>query len=141
MDILGIGPLELGLVLFLALLIFGPEDLVSAGRKMGRFFNKLVKSETWTAIRTISRDLRDLPNRLAREAELEDLSNEFKNQTIVPPIDTETESASTPKKATHTSDELKAWTSPPASPAPNQNTGESANLADTSEDANENTTS
>lgn len=138
MDILGVGPLELVLVLFLALLIFGPEDLVSAGRKMGRFFNKIVKSETWFAIRTISRDLRDLPNKLAREAELDELSKEIKNQTILPPIDTEIPSSSPPKSVSPSSDKLKAWTSPPAKPAPDtpkEDTSESANI---SEDANEN---
>ncbi len=112
MDVLGIGPLELILVLVLALLIFGPEDLVSAGRKMGRFFNKVVKSDTWMAVRSISREMRNLPNKLAREAELDELSKELNKQTIAPPTH------SNPVHSTQTSEtgdpeNLKAWTSPP----------------------------
>jgi len=112
MDVLGIGPLELILVLVLALLIFGPEDLVSAGRKMGRFFNKVVKSDTWMAVRSISREMRNLPNKLAREAELDELSKELNKQSIAPPTH------SNPVHSTQTSEtgdpeNLKAWTSPP----------------------------
>ena len=71
MDLLGIGPLELLLVLIMILLIFGPEDLAKSGKKIGTFLNRVIKSDTWKAVRTISKEIRTLPNKLAREAELE----------------------------------------------------------------------
>src|SRR3990170_3441196 len=68
MEILGIGPLEALFVLILALLVVGPQDLGKAARTFGRFLNRLYRSEAWSAITQASRNLRTLPNRLAREA-------------------------------------------------------------------------
>ncbi len=73
MEILGIGPLEALFVLILALLVIGPRDLGKTARSFGRFLNRLYRSEAWGAITEASRNLRRLPNRLAREAALEEL--------------------------------------------------------------------
>jgi sec-independent protein translocase protein TatB len=73
MEVLGIGPLEALFVLILALLVVGPKDLGKAARTFGRFLNRLYRSEAWSAITQASRNLRTLPNRLAREAALEEL--------------------------------------------------------------------
>jgi sec-independent protein translocase protein TatB len=73
MEVLGIGPLEALFVLILALLVVGPQDLGKAARSFGRFLNRLYRSEAWSAITQASRNLRTLPNRLAREAALEEL--------------------------------------------------------------------
>jgi Sec-independent protein translocase protein TatA len=77
MNILGIGPLELALIVLILLLILGPEDLEKTGKTVGQWINKLTKSEGWLAITQISRELRGLPARLAREAELDNLREEF----------------------------------------------------------------
>jgi sec-independent protein translocase protein TatB len=73
MEVLGIGPLEALFVLILALLVVGPRELGRAARSFGRFLNRLYRSEGWAAITQASRNLRTLPNRLAREAALEEL--------------------------------------------------------------------
>lgn len=73
MDFLGVGPLELLFVLIIAILVIGPDDLGKSARSIGRFLNRMYKSEEWKAITQASRTLRTLPNRLAREAELEEL--------------------------------------------------------------------
>ena len=73
MEVLGIGPLEALFVLILALLVVGPRDLGKAARSFGRFLNRLYRSEAWAAVTQASRNLRTLPNRLAREAALEEL--------------------------------------------------------------------
>lgn len=73
MDILGIGPLELIFVLVIALIIIGPKDMGKTARRIGRFLNRLYRSEGWRAFLEASRNLRSLPSRLAREAELEEL--------------------------------------------------------------------
>jgi sec-independent protein translocase protein TatB len=73
MELLGIGPLELILILILALVIFGPKDIEKAGKEIGKNLNKLVRSDTWKTINQTSRELKNLPTRLMRESGLEDL--------------------------------------------------------------------
>ena len=115
MDLLGIGPLELLLVLILILLIFGPEDLAKSGKKIGTFLNRVIKSDMWKAIRSISTEIRTLPNKLAREAELESYLAETSLKSIAPPKPTEENSSETPAEAEEIPFEtgLKAWTTPP----------------------------
>jgi Sec-independent protein translocase protein TatA len=74
MEILGIGPLELILIFIIALLVFGPNDMVKTGRTIGRFMRKIVMSDTWRAMS----NLRYLPNVLMREAGLEETNKELK---------------------------------------------------------------
>jgi sec-independent protein translocase protein TatB len=73
MDLLGIGPAELLLILLVIILVVGPKDIGKTARSIGRFLNRLYKSEEWRTIIQASKTIRTLPNRLAREAELEDL--------------------------------------------------------------------
>ena len=41
MDVFGIGPMELLVILILALIVLGPRQLPEAGRKLGRFMRDL----------------------------------------------------------------------------------------------------
>lgn len=114
MDLLGIGPLELILVFILIILIFGPEDLQKAGKKIGRYLNQIMKSDTWKAIRSVSREIQTLPNRLAREAEIESYLAENQNKTIAPPpTATKNEELPTVPEDLSYENSLKAWTTPP----------------------------
>lgn len=72
MEFLGIGPLELLFILLIALIVLGPKDMVKAGRTMGRFLRSVITSPTWKAVTQTSNELRRLPNRLIREAGLEE---------------------------------------------------------------------
>jgi Sec-independent protein translocase protein TatA len=72
-NLFGIGPLELLFILVIALVIVGPKELGSYARSAGRFLNRLYRSETWRMLTEASQNLRTLPNRLAREAALEEL--------------------------------------------------------------------
>ena len=73
MDVLGIGPLELLFILIIVIVVVGPRDISKTARALGRGLNTLYKSEGWKAFNEVSRQLRGLPNRLAREAELEEI--------------------------------------------------------------------
>jgi len=73
MDILGIGPLELIFILIILLLVVKPDDFSNIARSAGKFLNKMYRSDEWHTITRASRDLRNLPNKLAREAQLEEL--------------------------------------------------------------------
>jgi sec-independent protein translocase protein TatB len=73
MDFLGIGPMELLLIFLIIILVVGPRDIGRMARSIGRFLNRLYKSEEWQTLKEASQTLRTLPNRLAREAELEEI--------------------------------------------------------------------
>jgi Sec-independent protein translocase protein TatA len=73
MEFLGIGPLELVVIFLLVLIVFSPKDLAQAGKTAGRWINRLNKSEAWNSMRQVSKEMQNLPNRLAREAQIEEL--------------------------------------------------------------------
>ena len=73
MEILGIGPMELLFILIILLVVVGPRNLSSSARDIGRFLNRMYRSDTWRMMTEASRTLRNLPNQLAREAALEEL--------------------------------------------------------------------
>jgi Sec-independent protein translocase protein TatA len=74
MEFLGVGPMELIFIFIIALVLIGPRDIGKFARSTGRFLNRLYKSETWRMILDTSRTIRHLPERLAREAALEELN-------------------------------------------------------------------
>jgi len=74
MNIFGIGPLEIVFVLIIGILVLGPEGMISAGRKMGKFMRSIIKSNWWQNIRKGVSEIQYLPQRLMREAELEELN-------------------------------------------------------------------
>ncbi len=73
MNIFGIGTLEILFIMIIALIFIGPQDIGKYARSAGRFLNRFYRSDTWRLFRETSRNLRSLPNRLAREAALEEL--------------------------------------------------------------------
>jgi sec-independent protein translocase protein TatB len=77
MEFLGIGPLEIMFILLIALILIGPKDMAKTGRTIGRSLRKVVTSPQWRTISQTSRELRNLPNRLIREAGLEDVEREL----------------------------------------------------------------
>ncbi len=105
MEILGIGPLELLFILVIALIILGPKDMAKAGRSMGRFLRKIITSPEWHTVQKASRELKYLPNRLMRDASLEDLSNEIKDiHKVGAQLNSDLKNVGT---------DLSSWTTPP----------------------------
>jgi sec-independent protein translocase protein TatB len=132
MEILGIGPMELVFILIIALIILGPKDMAKAGRTLGKFMRDVVKSDTWKAIRTTTKELEHLPNRMMREAGLEedlkDLNNLSKSltadeltKTIKPPTNPQSEIKPrpvSPEDAAFTQNDLQDQNKPPESSQP-----------------------
>ncbi len=81
MDIFGIGPLEIIFILLIAMVVVGPRNMGKTGRMIGSFLNRLYRSENWKLFNEASRNLRTLPNRLAREAALDELDAVHKEIT------------------------------------------------------------
>src|SRR5260221_6473073 len=75
MELFGIGPMEFIFILIIILLVIGPNDIQKFARNFGKFLNRLYKSPGYNMVRQASDELRNLPARLAREAQLEDLKN------------------------------------------------------------------
>lgn len=71
MEFLGVGPSELIFIIVIALIVLGPKDMQKAGRSIGRWLNQLVRSDGWKAFQQTSRELRNLPTNLMREANME----------------------------------------------------------------------
>lgn len=114
MEILGIGAPELIFVIIIALIVLGPKDMQKAGRTIGRWLNQLIRSEGWKAFQQTSREIRNLPTNLMREANMELAETEkalrkatdFKiappdsTPTRVPPQPPEAENSTQPPSAT-----------------------------------------
>lgn len=71
MEILGIGPSELLFIIIIALIVLGPKDMQKAGKTVGRWLNNLVRSDGWKAFQQTSREIRGLPTKLMRDANME----------------------------------------------------------------------
>jgi Sec-independent protein translocase protein TatA len=108
MDFLGIGPLELVFILVIALIVLGPRDIARFARSAGKALNRIYRSDAWGAINKASREFRDLPNRLAREAALDELDESIRQ-------------AGSGGAKEEDSDSLSAW-----QPSPKQPGGEKA---------------
>ncbi len=73
MEILGIGPSELVFIIIIALILLGPRDMQKAGLMIGRWLRRIVTSDGWKLFQQTSREIQTLPNRLMREAALEEM--------------------------------------------------------------------
>ncbi|MFN2145979.1 MAG: twin-arginine translocase TatA/TatE family subunit [Anaerolineales bacterium] len=115
MDLLGIGPLELGFVLLIAFLILGPKDLAKTSRSLGRMLRSINQSETWKAMKTLGKEIKMLPTKMMREAAIEDFLNENPDRTIAPPAKSDqAASEETPSTKEDIETGLKAWTTFPS---------------------------
>jgi len=71
MEILGVGPQELIFIIVIALIILGPKDMQKAGKTVGKWLNTLMRSDGWKIFQQTSRELRNLPTNLMREANMD----------------------------------------------------------------------
>lgn len=70
MELFGVGIGEVLFVLILALILLGPQGMVKAGYKLGSGIRKLLRSPIWAMMLDTTRELRDMPSRLVRDAGL-----------------------------------------------------------------------
>lgn len=120
MDILGVGPLELIFILIIALIVLGPSDMVKAGRTIGRFLRQVVTSSTWRAVTRTSDELKTLPNKLIRDAGLEEDLREIQDATRnAVPKDINTD-------LSKWQEDIDSWTTPPTigKPIPDSDAGD-----------------
>src|SRR5689334_7792640 len=119
MEFLGIGPLELLFIIVIILMIVGPKDVARVSRTIGRGLNRLYRSDNYRLIQKASAELRNLPQELMKEANLEELQK----LAEIPELK-EGLSLNPPEKSS-TEQSLKAWTEelpPSASESKNSET-------------------
>src|SRR5690554_5224036 len=73
MQFLGISPTELIFIVIILFLVLGPQDLVKLGSSLGRNIRNLRQSGAWKTFTDATRQLRELPQTLARQAGVEEL--------------------------------------------------------------------
>lgn len=112
MELFGIGALELIYILLIALIVLGPKDMVKAGRTIGKFLRKVVMSPSWRTVQNASQEFRHLPNKLIREAGLEEFEHEVKeiNKISKSYLD---DVKRTEKEITSLPDDISSWITPP----------------------------
>ena len=77
MQFLNVGVLELLFVLVLAFVVMGPKRSVKVARQAGVWIRNFVKSPFWRELLTTSNEIRDLPNRIMDDAELQQMIAEL----------------------------------------------------------------
>jgi sec-independent protein translocase protein TatB len=98
MEILGIGPQELILIIIVALIVLGPKDMQKAGKTVGKWLNDLIHSDGWKLFQRTSREIRNLPTNLMREANMEEFQQLGKDlrEAVKPPFDSKSFTIGTP---------------------------------------------
>lgn len=113
MEILGIGPLEFFFILLIALIVLGPNDMVKAGRTIGRFLNNMVKSPTWKTLQKATQEIKQIPTNLMKEANLEEVIKDIPSpQQLID--DTGVNDINNTIKSTN--EDLSAWLKEPITP-------------------------
>ncbi len=83
MNFLNLGLPEVIFIIILALIIFGPNNMVKSAKEVGAFLRKVTKSPYWQEVWATKRELDELPKMPAKEANLNetmrDLDNTVKN--------------------------------------------------------------
>src|SRR5512139_2931354 len=94
MEIFGIGAQELFFIVLIAIIVLGPKDMQKAGKTVGRWLNRFMRSDGWKAFQRASREIRNMPNTWMREAnleELKDMERELRNSIDPrPPVSKQT---------------------------------------------------
>lgn len=72
MNFLGIGPMELIFIIIIMILVLGPKNMITTAQKLGVTLRKIVKSPIWATVMDTSREIREIPTRLIREAGIEE---------------------------------------------------------------------
>ncbi len=122
MEILGIGAQELIFIVIIALIVLGPKDMQKAGRTIGRWLNQLVRSDGWKAFQKTSREIRNIPTTLMREANMEMADAEREIRKLTELNNRPSGPASVPTSGLPRPEEPGNTIQPPAATQPAENT-------------------
>jgi len=81
MNFLNLGIGEILLILAIALILFGPGNMVKTARDVGAFLRKVVKSPYWQEVWATKRELSELPRIISKEARLDETLSELDKES------------------------------------------------------------
>lgn len=81
MEIFNIGFGELFFIILIALVVLGPEQMIKIAHGLGKLIRSVVRSPIWAEILSTSRQIREFPEKIMREAELDESLKELKRTT------------------------------------------------------------
>lgn len=81
MNFLNLGIGEVLLILIIALILFGPGNMVKTARDIGTFLRKVVKSPYWQEVWATKRELSELPRIISKEAHLDETLSELDKES------------------------------------------------------------
>ena len=90
MQIFGIGPWELLFILVIMILVLGPKGMVKAARESGKYIRKVTRSPLWAEIVGTSREMRNLPAKIIKDAGIQEEIDELRRSTL-PELDSDTQ--------------------------------------------------
>lgn len=131
MEVLGIGLPEILFIAVILLLVLGPTELVTLGRKAGQMIRRIRSSDTWMMVSNLAQALRDLPNALADEARTDQIFGNVvpdrNRRTIAPPEQGPASDRAEPDPAQGKRAGYAAWTTAPTpkKDSPHENQEES----------------
>jgi Sec-independent protein translocase protein TatA len=88
MNFLNLGLPEVIFIIILALIIFGPNNIVKSAKEAGEFLRKVTKSPYWQEVWATKRELDELPKMLAKEANLDETLRDLDNSIKKPAAST-----------------------------------------------------
>jgi Sec-independent protein translocase protein TatA len=81
MNFLNLGIGEIIFILIIAMIIFGPANLVKTAREIGSFIRKVTKSPYWQEVWATRRDLTEIPKMIVKEAQLDETIRDLNKET------------------------------------------------------------
>lgn len=81
MKFFNLGLSEIIFIIIIALIIFGPENMVKTAKEAGKLVRKVTKSPYWKEVWATKRELNELPKMLAKEAELDETIRDLNKET------------------------------------------------------------
>lgn len=81
MKFFNLGLSEIIFILIIALIIFGPGNMVKTAKEAGAFIRKITKSPYWKEVWATRRELNELPKMLAKEAELDETIRDLNKES------------------------------------------------------------
>jgi Sec-independent protein translocase protein TatA len=77
MKFLGIGPIELIVIIFIAVLVLGPEGILNSSRKIGKTIRDIKTSELWKAVQNSKESITKMSNELVEESGVAEIKGEL----------------------------------------------------------------
>lgn len=81
MKFFNLGLSEIIFIIIIALIIFGPGNMVKTAKEAGALIRKVTKSPYWKEVWATKRELNELPKMLVKEAQLDETIRDLNKET------------------------------------------------------------